>query len=396
MIKKFKKRVEELLTEKYDLKWRSINHAEARSFSHKTLKRMISLENGLPQYKTFMEFLVSYGFDGTPEGQELLHLYNAASDERATKPKSVHPDIPLLTQIRDRDSQRTHRAPRYKYRNEDAIPSVEECLKQNELVWSEWTEVNIRSEEYPVAKFMNKEIDSTLMPLETSELGSVEGKKILHLQCHFGLDTISLAKMGAEVIGVDFDNRAIMKARQIADEMGIQNVQFIKSDVRKLRDVLPDTQFDIVFTSYGVLPWLPSVEEWATNAAHFIKPGGVLYIAEFHPFTHVFDNSDDVRGLYAKRSYFNNTARAIRLIPYVEKKAPSSDKLLAYQWHHTLQQVVCSIIDSGLRISYLHEFPYTSWMHFPFVEKDEEGWRRLPYPLPEIPLLFSIMAVKEK
>jgi SAM-dependent methyltransferase len=122
------------------------------------------------------------------------------------------------------------------------------------------------------------------------EVGDVDGKDLLHLQCHFGLDTLAWAQRGAHVTGVDFSERAIALARSLAAETGLE-ARFIHSDVLELDQAL-DGDFEVVFTSFGVLWWLPDLTRWATIAARFVRPGGMLYLAEFHPFSQVMDDGD--------------------------------------------------------------------------------------------------------
>src|SRR5689334_8942204 len=139
----------------------------------------------------------------------------------------------------------------------------------------------------------------TLCALERELAGEVAGKDLLHLQCHFGIDTLSWTRLGARVTGVDYSEVAIDLARSLAAELGL-DARFIRSDVLDLPTVLTD-QFDVVYTSRGVLAWLPDLRTWSRVIARFLRPGGTFYITEEHPFMHVF--ADDAK-LRVENDYF--------------------------------------------------------------------------------------------
>jgi 2-polyprenyl-3-methyl-5-hydroxy-6-metoxy-1,4-benzoquinol methylase len=156
--------------------------------------------------------------------------------------------------------------------------AVDDALRSNRDVWDAWTKIHVESPFYDVASFRSGARPIRLADYEREEIGSVEGKTLLHLQCHFGLDTLSWARLGATVAGVDFSQKAIAEARGLAAELGIP-ATFVASDLYALPDVV-DERFDIVYTSRGVLGWLPDIARWAQVGAHFVKPGGFLYITE--------------------------------------------------------------------------------------------------------------------
>ena len=177
---------------------------------------------------------------------------------------------------------------------------MDDYLKANRENWNERTPIHARSEFYDVEGF--KAGRSTLTSIELEEVGEVAGRSLLHLQCHFGLDTMSWARLGAKVTGVDFSDQAIALARSLSKETGIE-ADFVLSDIYELPDVL-DEQYDIVFTSFGVLNWLPDLKKWAQVIARFLKPGGTFYIVEFHPFADVFDEESDAVELRLHYPYF--------------------------------------------------------------------------------------------
>jgi SAM-dependent methyltransferase len=268
---------------------------------------------------------------------------------------------------------------------------VDKFMKQNLKHWNELTPIHEKSEFYDVEGF--KAGRCTLMPLEREELGDVSGKTLLHLQCHFGLDTMSWARLGAKVTGVDFSDKAIELAKSLSKQLEIE-ADFLRSDIYQLPDVLKG-EFDIVYTSYGVLCWLPDLAGWARIIGHFLKPGGTFYVVEAHPINNVFEDERDTKELKASYSYFHSS-RPTRWEAdgsYADKNA----KVIAssYEWTHPLGEIINALISAGLRIEFLHEFPYMGEDHYPFMEKDEDGWWRLKGDKETIPLMFSIKAKKD-
>ena len=264
-----------------------------------------------------------------------------------------------------------------------------EYIRSNQKLWDRWTELHEKSEMYDVAGF--KADGSRLGSIEREELGDVEGKTFLHLQCHFGLDTLSWAGLGAVVTGVDFSEKAVTLARSLSLKLGI-DATFVQSDIYDLPDNLSG-QFDIVFTSHGVLWWLPDIERWAKIVSHFLKSGGTFLVVDGHPLASVFDN-DHPGELKVKYPYFP-TSEPLRFEVQGSYAAADPDyKGAEYGWTHSMSEYVTSLIDAGLQIESLGEFPFQSWRMFPFMEKGGDGLWRFPGGMPEIPLMFSLKAKK--
>jgi ubiquinone/menaquinone biosynthesis C-methylase UbiE len=265
---------------------------------------------------------------------------------------------------------------------------MDKHVQQNQKHWDEITPIHEKSQGYDVAGF--KTGKCTLKPLELEEVGDVKGKSLLHLQCHFGMDTLSWSRLGAQVTGADFSGEAIKLARSLSKETGI-NADFIESDIYKLPQVL-DKQFDIVFTSYGVLTWLPDLTKWANVISHFLKPGGFFYIAEFHPFASVFDNSQGAQKLNVTVPYFHNP-EPIDWAPVGDYADPSFvPQHGSSEWMHPIGEIVDSLIGAGLKIEFLHEFPYVCYKSMPFMyQANDHEWRLKGNP---IPLTFSLKATK--
>jgi 2-polyprenyl-3-methyl-5-hydroxy-6-metoxy-1,4-benzoquinol methylase len=265
---------------------------------------------------------------------------------------------------------------------------MDEQFESNKHLWNNLTCAHLVSDFYDVEGFRAGR--NQLLPIEVSEVGDVRGKSILHLQCHFGLDTLSWARLGAMVTGVDFSDRAIDTARSLAAESALE-AQFICSDIYALQKVL-DRKFDIVFTSYGVLCWLPDLKKWAGIISHYLKSGGIFYIAEFHPLVYIFNRRSDSTELRISWSYFAN-AGPEKFQGGCDYASDLKHDLISYEWQYSLGKVVNSLIGAGLRIQFLHEHPECPCGWFPAMKKDpgHRMWRIEGDP---IPLTFSIRAIK--
>lgn len=264
---------------------------------------------------------------------------------------------------------------------------MDEYINSNKALWNNWTHIHVASKMYDVAGFITGK--NPLDSVVRDGVGDVTGKSLLHLQCHFGLDTLSWARLGARVTGADFSDQAITQARALAKQVGI-DADFVCCNLYDLPNNLSG-QFDIVFTSHGVITWLPDIPQWAQVIAHFLKPGGMFFIAEAHPFAYIFDdeNSDDLRVRY----------------PYFEKPAPDRFEVkgsyadtennfrgVEYAWAHSLSEIVNALIAAGLQIVELREYPFLSWRMFSFMEQHGDGWWYLPNRFPPMPLMFSLKA----
>ncbi|MCP3960325.1 MAG: class I SAM-dependent methyltransferase [bacterium] len=262
--------------------------------------------------------------------------------------------------------------------------SEEGFREANRSLWDAWTEINSRSDFYDLDAF--RAGATSLRPIELEELGDVRGKTLLHLQCHFGLDTLSWARLGARVTGVDFSPRAIRLAESLAEELDLR-AHFVCSAVEDLPEKL-DEPFDVVFTSYGVIEWLPDLGAWADVVARCLRPGGTFYMVEFHPAALTF--SDD--GVAFHHSYFSSS-EPIRTVESGSYADPEADLTgTSYAWAHSLGDIVTALAAAGLRIEYLHEFPYSPYDCYPFTEEVEAGKSAIPGLEEKAPLTFSIRA----
>ena len=266
-------------------------------------------------------------------------------------------------------------------------------MDTNRNLWDKLAKIHYKSKFYDVEGFLKG--NQTLDPIEIEELPSLSGKKLLHLMCHFGMDTLSLARLGADATGVDFSHEAIELAKELS-KMTKVNARFICSNVYDLGANLED-EFDVVFTSGGVIMWLPDLEEWARIIAHFLKPGGFFYIREFHPFGYVFDDEKGVTDLRVRYPYFqgNEPLSFEDEGTYADENAETG-KIPSYEWNHPISRIVNALINAGLTIDFINEFPMTTYRALPFMVEKEPGRWYLPGDEDKIPFMFSIKATKRE
>lgn len=257
-------------------------------------------------------------------------------------------------------------------------------LEINKNSWNNRTSVHLESEFYDVKSFL--EGKSSLQSIELDLLANIEGKSILHLQCHFGQDTISLSRLGAKSVGVDLSDKAIEAARDLALKDN-SDARFVCSDVYDLPNHL-DRKFDIVFTSYGTIGWLPDLDKWAKVVSHFLKPGGKFVFVEFHPLVWMFD--DDFQRI--EYPYFQADAIETSESTYTEN-AEEKDEFVS--WNHGLGEVVNSLISNGLDINSLKEYDYSPYNCFNQTEEFESGKFRIKHLENKIPMVYSILATKK-
>ena len=269
------------------------------------------------------------------------------------------------------------------------MPARDDYLEANRALWDEWTAIHEGSAFYDLEGFRKGGV--RLHDFELEEVGDVRGKELLHLQCHFGMDTLSWARLGARATGVDFSGQAVALATRLAEELDLE-ATFLQANILELPDVL-EGEFDVVYTSRGVLGWLPDVPRWAEVITHFLRPGGFFYIHEIHPFVYVFDVDEGATEPRVKYPYFaQREPLAFESSDYAVPDAPVKQPF-AYDWSHSLGEIINALVRNELRIDFLHEWQFLNW-DMPFLEKGENGLWRYPGP-GELPLSFSLRATKE-
>ncbi len=267
---------------------------------------------------------------------------------------------------------------------------MKEYLEANKKRWDQLTFEHEKSALYDLAGF--KSGKDRLRFIGLTVLGDVAGKSLLHLQCHFGLDTLAGARRGAIVTGADFSQNAITLAKSLSEELHIP-AQFYCQDIYQLPHVLSG-EFDIVFTAYGVLHGLPDLQTWAEIISHYLKPGGIFYIVEDHPFFRVF-RANSEGDFFAERSYFYSEEP--QRIEETGSYASDNQETVGtyYVWDHSLGEIINALIGAGLRIDLLHEFPFAARAKFSKMEQGEDKWWRLrSHQHGTIPFLFSLQARK--
>lgn len=259
-------------------------------------------------------------------------------------------------------------------------------LELNRQSWNKRTAVHVRSDFYDMEGFLKGR--NSLNNIELELLGNIHGKRVLHLQCHFGQDSISLARLGAQVTAVDLSDAAIRYARELAVKTEV-DAEFICCDLFELPAHL-DKQFDIVFTSYGAITWLPELNNWAEIISRFLKPGGLFIMAEFHPVLWMFD--EDFKEI--RHSYFDKQAVSETVTSTYTGETNMEKHELVY-WNHNLSEIMNSLINHQLEINSFDEFDYSPYNCFNNGLEPEPGKFRIKDLNNNLPMVFAIKATKK-
>ncbi len=262
-----------------------------------------------------------------------------------------------------------------------------EYFEANRQHWNQRTTVHKDSDFYDLKGFLAGR--NVLAEIELNEMGNhVAGKSLLHLQCHFGLDTLSFARMGAKVTGVDLADEAIKTAQQITIDAGLE-ANFVCCNVYDTRQYVNDT-FDMVFTSYGTIGWLPNLDKWAKVIADSLNKGGTFYMADFHPVVWMFDdNFTKLQYPYANSGVlaFENQGT------YTDREADISGK--EYGWNHSISEILNALISNGLELQFFNEHNYSPYPCFSnTVEVAPKRWQ-IKGLEGIIPMVYSLKAIKK-
>ena len=258
-------------------------------------------------------------------------------------------------------------------------------LETNRETWNTKTAIHLQSDFYDVPAFLAGK--SSLNAIELELLGDVSGKSILHLQCHFGQDSISLARMGASVTGIDLSDVAIKEAQKLALACNVK-ANFVCSDVYNLPNVFTE-RFDMVFTSYGTIGWLPDLDRWAKVISTFLKPGGQLVFVEFHPVVWMF-NDDFTEVTY----HYFNVAPILETEEGTYADRTAQVNLKSVTWNHPMSEVVNALLNNGLQMQSLTEYDYSPYPCFKHVVATEPGKFRIKHLGNKIPMVYAITALK--
>jgi len=278
-------------------------------------------------------------------------------------------------------------------------PEYDRYFEENRANWDERVPIHLASQSYNVTGFLRGEKELTR--IEREEVGDVRGKRLLHLQCHFGLDTLSWARLGARVTGLDLSPAAVAAARRLAEYLEM-DARFVEANVYDAPEALRGETFDIVYTGIGAVNWLPDIRAWARAVAACVAPGGRFYILECHPVLWSLDNAPQ-EGLEAgaapeyrlKYPYFETAAPG-----YVAEDAltytdgpPLTQSPVSYEWNHGLGETVDALLQAGLHLDFLHEHREVPWQALPWmVPADAPRSWRLPEGADRVPLMYSLGA----
>lgn len=260
-------------------------------------------------------------------------------------------------------------------------------FEQNRKSWNELTELHAKSDFYDINSFLKGK--TTLNHIEIKELGDIRKKKILHLQCHFGLDTLSLARKGAEVVGIDISDKSIKLAKELTRTLNL-DARFYQTNIYDIENIL-DESFDIVYTSYGALNWLNDLNKWARIINKYLKPDGFFYIVEFHPFIYTLKNFKIHYNYFKQHTFETDVDES-----YTDNSKVSNKNLKHFEWHHSISEILNSLIFNGLKIKFFNEYPYLVYNCFPdLIEIEEKKWVLKKYKN-KIPYMYSLKAQKNK
>lgn len=271
---------------------------------------------------------------------------------------------------------------------DETAPTGDDWRALNRASWDERVAIHVVSDFYDVEGFTRGR--NALRPFEIAEVGAVDGRTLVHLQCHFGQDTLSWARLGARVTGLDFSSAAIEAATTLAADVGIE-ADFVTADVYDAVPALGGRQFDIVYTGLGALIWLPDIDRWAEVVASLVAPGGIFYLAEFHPVTEMFADES----LTIEHDYFTRPGGTRWEVggTYTDGDVETVHNV-SYEWTHPVSSVITALLDHGLQLELFHEHDHTLWARWPFLEPSDDGTYHQPAGQPRLPLMYSLRARK--
>ncbi|MFF4279574.1 class I SAM-dependent methyltransferase [Streptomyces kronopolitis] len=275
------------------------------------------------------------------------------------------------------------------------LPSTAEMLLANQANWDARTPVHVASDFYGLDG--SRTAEDWFAPFEWTDLGDLAGREVLHLQCHLGTETAAFAERGAaHTVGLDFSAAAVAEARRLAGEAG-RSVEFVRSDVHRAVEALGGRRFDVVYTGKGALCYLPDLAAWAEVVSALLRPGGTLYLVEFHPLLDALGPtpSPERQQLRLHHDYLagRGPLRSDTPCTYTDGP-PVRGATTSYEWRHGLGEVVSAVIGAGLTLQLVRETELLPWKRFDAMVPAENGWWRLPPLEPIIPLLYALRAVK--
>jgi SAM-dependent methyltransferase len=274
----------------------------------------------------------------------------------------------------------------------DLKPSKADPIEINRLAWNERAAIHARDStgDYMLDRFRAGE--DALHEIEAAELGDVSGKRVLHLQCHIGRDTLCLARRGAVATGLDFSSAALKVARELARDAGLE-AKFVQGRVEEAPELTPGP-FDLVFSTWGTICWLPDLKPWARAISGTLRPGGELYLADSHPSFNLFEVEE---GKLAPTYDFQTPVD--RPLEFINATTYTGDPTImtnqsTREWIHSLSTILGSLMDAGLGITMFREHEVLPWQGVKTLVPASDRLWRLPDHHPRIPLSFSLRARK--
>jgi SAM-dependent methyltransferase len=266
----------------------------------------------------------------------------------------------------------------------------------NRANWDDRASAHAASKDYHVQQFeTDPQYLSPVVAFDRPLLGDVAGLRGVHLQCHIGTDTVSLARLGATMTGLDFSPKSLEQARALADRSGTA-VEFVESDVYGAAGVLGGERFDLVYTGVGALCWLPDISRWAGTVAALLRPGGRLFIREGHPMLNTlqYERYDDL--LVVDEPYFEQPEPQIYTDggTYVDTDVEFTHNT-THEWNHGIGETVTALLDHGMTITGLTEHRTVPWEALPgrMREVAPGEWQLIDRP-ERLPHTFTLQAVK--
>lgn len=281
----------------------------------------------------------------------------------------------------------------------DTDPATDAKLRANQENWDARTPVHAASDFYGLDG--SRTAEDWFAPFEWDDLGPLKYRDVLHLQCHLGTETQAFADRGAaHTVGLDFSGAALDVARRLAAGRG-RCVEFVQADVHRAADALAGRRFDVVYTGKGALCYLPDLTRWARVVAGLLRPGGTLYVVEFHPVLNALGaapgagSAPEDGQLLLTRDYLEGRGALRSDTPYTYTDGPPvAGATTSYEWRHGLGETVSAVTGAGLAVDLLRETDLLPWKRFAAMEQADNGWWRLPADHPRIPLLFALRATK--
>lgn len=271
-----------------------------------------------------------------------------------------------------------------------------EQMRANQTNWDERAPIHLASRFYGINDPARRAED-WFGPFEWDDLGELDGRDLIHLQCHLGTETVAFARKGARTVGLDFSSESISAAERIARQEGV-DVEYVRADVYDAVSAMAGRQFDVIYTGKGALCYLPDLERWATVLADLLRPCGRVYIMEFHPVLQSLSpkpHPGDGPELLLRQDYLEGRGAIERNATFTYTDGPAlQNATRAYEWCHGLGEVINALIGAGLTISRLRETELLPWPRWERMIRDDSGWWRLPPTDPRVPLLYGLTATK--